>query len=45
MSRKFYVYSLPGRPWDEWQPLEEHLKNVVKLAERFGEPLGAGIIK
>jgi CRISPR-associated endonuclease/helicase Cas3 len=39
---KHYAHSLPGKPKEEWQPLEEHLKNVVALAREFAEEFGAG---
>jgi len=42
MRNKFYAHSLPGRPKEEWQSLEEHLRNVAKLARRFAGPFGAG---
>jgi HD superfamily phosphohydrolase YqeK len=42
MNRKYYAHSLEGRPPSEWQPLEEHLKNVAELARRFAEDFGAG---
>ncbi|HHN73165.1 MAG TPA: CRISPR-associated endonuclease Cas3'', partial [Thermopetrobacter sp.] len=37
----FYAHTLPGRPPEEWQPLEEHLHNVAELAAQFAEPFGA----
>jgi CRISPR-associated endonuclease/helicase Cas3 len=37
---KFYAHSLEGRPVEEWQPLEEHLENVAKLAAQFAKPFG-----
>lgn len=30
-----YAHSLPGRPREEWQPLEEHLRNVAEKAAEF----------
>jgi CRISPR-associated endonuclease/helicase Cas3 len=42
VTRKYYAHSLPGRPPEEWQPLEEHLKNVAELAKSFAESFGAG---
>jgi CRISPR-associated endonuclease/helicase Cas3 len=36
----FYAHSLPDRPPEDWQPLEEHLKNVAELAATFAEPFG-----
>jgi CRISPR-associated endonuclease/helicase Cas3 len=35
-----YAHSLPGKPPDEWQPLEQHLRNVATLAKQFAEPFG-----
>jgi CRISPR-associated endonuclease/helicase Cas3 len=40
VERKFYAHSLPGRPVEEWQPLEEHLKNVAEMAAKFARPFG-----
>ena len=40
--KKNYAHSLPGRPPSEWQPLEEHLKNVAALVREFAEPFGVG---
>jgi CRISPR-associated endonuclease/helicase Cas3 len=42
MNRKYYAHTLEGRPPSEWQPLEEHLKNVAELARRFADAFGAG---
>lgn len=36
----FYAHSLPDRPSSEWQPLQDHLKNVAKKAAEFAEPFG-----
>lgn len=32
---KFYAHSVDGRPPDEWQRLEEHLKGTAELAAEF----------
>ena len=40
MQKKYYAHSLPGRPPEEWQPLEEHLRNVAELARSFAKPFG-----
>jgi hypothetical protein len=32
MTKKYYVHILEGKPPSEWQPLEEHLKSVAKMA-------------
>jgi CRISPR-associated endonuclease/helicase Cas3 len=42
MPTRFYAHSLPGKPSSEWQPLEEHLRNVAELANCFADPFGAG---
>ena len=39
---EYYAHSLPGRPQDEWQLLEDHLKNVAELARGFAKDFGAG---
>ncbi|MBA4418155.1 MAG: CRISPR-associated helicase/endonuclease Cas3 [Syntrophus sp. (in: bacteria)] len=39
---EYYAHSLPGRPKEEWQQLEEHLKNVAGVAKGFAEDFGAG---
>ncbi len=35
MSRRFYAHSLENQPPEKWQPLEEHLSSVAKLATGF----------
>jgi CRISPR-associated endonuclease/helicase Cas3 len=42
MEKKYYAHSLEGKPPEEWQPLEEHLRNVAKLARSFADSFGAG---
>jgi CRISPR-associated endonuclease/helicase Cas3 len=42
MERKYYAHSLEGKPPSEWQPLEEHLKNVAKKAEEFAAVFQSG---
>ncbi len=29
MAKKYYAHTLDGKPPSDWQPLEEHLKNVA----------------
>jgi CRISPR-associated endonuclease/helicase Cas3 len=41
MGSKFYAHSLPGQPIEEWQPLEDHLDNVAKMAAEFAGFFGA----
>lgn len=31
-----------GKPPSDWQPLEEHLKNVAEMARLFADAFGAG---
>ena len=40
MPTKYYAHSKEGRPPEEWQPLEEHLENVAKMAAEFAKPFG-----
>jgi len=42
MTKKYYAHSLERKPPSEWQPLEEHLRNVAKMAKSFAEGFGAG---
>lgn len=37
---KFYAHSLPGRPREEWQMLQDHLRNVAKRAAEFARAFG-----
>jgi len=39
---KYYAHSLPGRPQEEWQLLEDHLRNVAEMAREFASEFGAG---
>ena len=39
---KFYAHTKEGRPPEEWQPLEDHLRCVAKLARSFADEFGAG---
>jgi CRISPR-associated endonuclease/helicase Cas3 len=36
----FYAHSLPNRPPEEWQPLDQHSKNAAELAAEFAKPFG-----
>jgi hypothetical protein len=38
----FYAHSKEGRPPEEWQPLEDHLKNVAEMARKFADEFEAG---
>lgn len=41
MTRIFYAHSLENQPIEKWQPMEEHLENVAKLAGGFAGEFGA----
>lgn len=38
----YYAHSLEGRPPEEWEILEVHLREVAELASKFAAPFGAG---
>ena len=38
---KYYAHSKPGEPAEQWQPLEEHLANVAKMAVVFTKSIDA----
>jgi len=43
MKKKcFYAHSKEGRPQEEWQLLEDHLRNVADMARAFAELFDAG---
>jgi CRISPR-associated endonuclease/helicase Cas3 len=42
MKDKYYAHSLDGTPPEDWQSLEEHLKNVAEKARTFADAFGAG---
>ncbi|MEM7050846.1 MAG: CRISPR-associated endonuclease Cas3'' [Acidobacteriota bacterium] len=39
--KTFFAHSLPDRPTDDWQDLEQHLKGVATLAAERGRAFGA----
>jgi CRISPR-associated endonuclease/helicase Cas3 len=41
-GKKYYAHTKEGHPPEEWQELEEHLKNVAIMARSFAEVFGAG---
>jgi ATP-dependent DNA helicase RecG len=45
MTKEYYAHSLPNRPPENWQPLDEHLKNVADMAKGLlpYHGLGSGI--
>jgi CRISPR-associated endonuclease/helicase Cas3 len=42
MKDEYYAHSLDGKPPEDWQSLEVHLKNVAEKARTFAEAFGAG---
>lgn len=42
MNKKYYAHSKENEPPTNWQPLEDHLKNVAEMARSFAEAFGAG---
>lgn len=42
MTQKYYAHSLEGKPPSQWQPLDEHLKNVAEMARSFAKVFCAG---
>ncbi|MBX3436375.1 MAG: CRISPR-associated helicase Cas3' [Planctomycetaceae bacterium] len=41
MPPPFFAHSLEGRPPDDWEPLEDHLRAVAHLAARFAQKFDA----
>lgn len=39
-----YAHSLPGRPKEEWQTLEEHLSGVAEITSKFSSVFGAPLV-
>ena len=42
MEDQYYAHSRQGKPPREWQPLDEHLKNVAELARAFANDFDSG---
>jgi len=42
MKGEFYAHSKEGEPQDNWQRLEDHLKNVAEMARKFADEFDAG---
>jgi len=40
--KEFYAHSIEGKPVDEWQGLEEHLKETAEKAAQFAAEFGCG---
>jgi hypothetical protein len=41
MRAAFYAHSLAGRPPENWEPLEDHLRLVADLVGKFASSFGA----
>src|SRR5579863_9511224 len=39
---RLYAHTLPNARRDKWEPLDEHLKKVAQLCQRFAAEFGAG---
>jgi CRISPR-associated endonuclease/helicase Cas3 len=42
MKDTYYAHSREGKPPEDWQRLDDHLKNVAEMARGFAEDFGAG---
>ncbi len=42
MKDEYYAHSLDGKPPEEWQRLEDTLKQVVEMVRSFAEAFWAG---
>jgi hypothetical protein len=43
--REFYAHSLLGLPPEQRQRLDDHLRNVAKMARGFADAFGAGELR
>jgi CRISPR-associated endonuclease/helicase Cas3 len=42
MTNEYYAHSLEGRPPKDWHRLEDHLKAVAEMAQKFADDFNAG---
>jgi len=42
MKDQYYAHSREGTPPDHWHRLDDHLKEVSKMAQKFAEDFKAG---
>ena len=42
MKNEFYAHSRDGKPPEDWHRLEDHLKEVAKMARTFANDFSAG---
>jgi len=42
MKHEYYAHSRSGTPPENWHRLEDHLKNVAKMARTFADDFNAG---
>ncbi len=42
MRKDLYAHTIPGNPEQEWQPLEEHLQTVARMAHDFAQSFHSG---
>ena len=43
--KRYFAHSLPGKPIEEWEPLEVHLQAVAELAEKFAGKIAAAVLQ
>jgi hypothetical protein len=41
-DEEYYAHSQEGKPTGDWHRLEDHLKSVAELAQKFMDDSGAG---
>jgi hypothetical protein len=39
--KKYFAHTLPGKPFADWQPLEQHLKETAEKAKEFASIFSA----
>ncbi|HBH86264.1 MAG TPA: hypothetical protein DDY17_01500 [Syntrophaceae bacterium] len=42
IEKRYYAHTKEGRPPEEWQALDEHLKSVAAMALLFADSFNAG---
>jgi len=41
-DKEYYAHSREGKPLEDWHRVEDHLKDVAKLARGFADDFNAG---
>jgi len=42
MKEKYYAHSQDGKPPEAWHRLDDHLKEVAKMAQTFADDFNGG---